>query len=97
MREREAFQELDYRAVFGTIAKWVTEIDDPARIPELVSRAFYTATNGRPGPVVVALPEDMLEERAAVAECLLRAVEPRRARPSRPHAANARRRRSGRS
>ena len=68
MRDREAFQELDYRAVFGSIAKWVTEIDDPARIPELVSRAFYTATNGRPGPVVVALPEDMLEERAAVAD-----------------------------
>ncbi len=66
MREREAFQELDYRAVFGSIAKWVTEIDDPARIPELVSRAFYTATNGRPGPVVVALPEDMLSERVDV-------------------------------
>ena len=68
MREREAFQELDYRAVFGSIAKWVTEIDDPARIPELVSRAFYTATNGRPGPVVVALPEDMLSERVEVAD-----------------------------
>jgi acetolactate synthase-1/2/3 large subunit len=66
MREREAFQELDYRAVFGSVAKWVTEIDDPARIPELVSRAFYTACNGRPGPVVVALPEDMLVERVAV-------------------------------
>ncbi|MBI4275271.1 MAG: thiamine pyrophosphate-binding protein [Rhizobiales bacterium] len=66
MREREAFQELDYRAVFGTIAKWVTEIDDPARIPELVSRAFYTASDGRPGPVVIALPEDMLIERVAV-------------------------------
>src|SRR5438552_12037230 len=66
MREREAFQELDYRAVFGSIAKWVTEIDDPARIPEIVSRAFYTACNGRPGPVVVALPEDMLVERVAV-------------------------------
>ena len=66
MREREAFQELDYRAVFGTIAKWATEIDDPARIPELVSRAFYTATSGRPGPVVIALPEDMLTERIAV-------------------------------
>jgi acetolactate synthase-1/2/3 large subunit len=65
-RDREAFQELDYRAVFGSIAKWVTEIDDPARIPELVSRAFYTASNGRPGPVVVALPEDMLRERVAV-------------------------------
>jgi acetolactate synthase-1/2/3 large subunit len=66
MRDREAFQELDYRAVFGSIAKWATEIDDPARIPEIVSRAFYTACNGRPGPVVVALPEDMLVERAAV-------------------------------
>src|SRR6201993_1772647 len=63
VREREAFQELDYRAVFGSIAKWVTEIDDPARIPEFVSRAFYTAMNGRPGPVVMALPEDMLVER----------------------------------
>jgi acetolactate synthase-1/2/3 large subunit len=66
MREREAFQELDYRAVFGSIAKWATEIDDPARIPELISRAFYTATSGRPGPVVIALPEDMLVERIAV-------------------------------
>ena len=43
MREREAFQELDYRAVFGSMAKWATEIDDPARIPEIVSRAFHTA------------------------------------------------------
>src|SRR5215831_9645919 len=68
MREREAFQELDYRAVFGSIAKWVTEIDDPARIPELVSRAFYTATNGRPGPVVIALPEDMLVEPAVTTD-----------------------------
>jgi acetolactate synthase I/II/III large subunit len=66
MREREAFQELDYRAVFGSVAKWATEIDDPARVPELVSRAFYTATSGRPGPVVIALPEDMLVERIAV-------------------------------
>ena len=66
MREREAFQELDYRAVFGSIAKWATEIDDTARIPELVSRAFYTASAGRPGPVVMALPEDMLVERIAV-------------------------------
>ncbi len=65
-REREAFQELDYRAVFGSMAKWVTEIDDPARVPELVSRAFHTAANGRPGPVVVAIPEDMLVERIAV-------------------------------
>ena len=66
MREREAFQELDYRAVFGSMTKWATEIDDPARMPELVSRAFHTAANGRPGPVVVAMPEDMLIERVAV-------------------------------
>jgi len=65
-REREAFQELDYRAVFGAMTKWTTEIDDPARVPEIVSRAFYTAANGRPGPVVVAIPEDMLTERVAV-------------------------------
>jgi acetolactate synthase-1/2/3 large subunit len=67
-RDREAFQELDYRAVFGSMAKWATEIDAVERIPEIVSRAFYTATNGRPGPVVVALPEDMLTERVAVAD-----------------------------
>jgi acetolactate synthase-1/2/3 large subunit len=66
MREREAFQELDYCAVFGSIAKWAVEIDDPTRIPELVSRAFHTACNGRPGPVVIALPEDVLTERVAV-------------------------------
>jgi acetolactate synthase-1/2/3 large subunit len=65
-REREAFQELDYRAVFGSMAKWATEIDDAARVPEIVSRAFHTAANGRPGPVVVAIPEDMLVERIAV-------------------------------
>ena len=70
MREREAFQELDYRAVFGTVAKWTTEIDDAARIPELVSRAFYTAADGRPGPVVIALPEDMLTDRVSVADAL---------------------------
>src|SRR5918911_4359864 len=68
MRDREAFQELDYRAVFGSMAKWATEIDDPARIPEIVSRAFYVATTGRPGPVVIALPEDMLTETASVAD-----------------------------
>ncbi len=66
MREREAFQEMDYRAVFGQAAKWATEIDDPARIPEILSRAFHVATSGRPGPVVIALPEDMLVELATV-------------------------------
>jgi len=67
-RGREAFQELDYRAVFGSMTKWADEIDDPARIPELVSRAFHVTMNGRPGPVVLALPEDMLVERVAVAD-----------------------------
>ncbi len=57
---REAFQELDYRAVFGSMAKWVTQIDRAERVPELIARAFAVATSGRPGPVVVALPEDML-------------------------------------
>jgi acetolactate synthase-1/2/3 large subunit len=64
IRDREAFQEVDYRRFFGGIAKWVTEIDDPARIPELVTRAFTVATSGRPGPVVIALPEDVLTEEA---------------------------------
>jgi acetolactate synthase I/II/III large subunit len=68
MREREAFQEVDYRAYFGSMTKWATEIDDPARVPEIVSRAFHTAANGRPGPVVVGIPEDMLVERIAVAD-----------------------------
>ena len=66
MRGRGAFQELDYRAVFGAMAKWVVEIDDAARIPEIVSRAFHVAMQGRPGPVVIALPEDMLVEAASV-------------------------------
>lgn len=68
MREREAFQEMDYRAVFGTQAKWVTEIDQVERIPELVARAFHVATSGRPGPVVIALPEDVLTEMAVVTD-----------------------------
>ncbi len=60
MRDREAFQEIDYKAFFGTVAKWVTEIENPDRIPEIIARAFHTALSGRPGPVVIALPEDML-------------------------------------
>jgi len=74
MRERDAFQEIDYRAMFGSFCKWATEIDDPARIPEIVSRAFHTACAGRPGPVVIALPEDMLTERVAVPDA--KAFEP---------------------
>src|SRR6266851_1214069 len=64
-RHREAFQEIDARAVFATMAKWVVEIDDPARTPEFIARAVRVATQGRPGPVVVTLPEDMLTEEAA--------------------------------
>jgi len=60
MRGREAFQELDYGAVFGTMAKWVVEVDRVERIPELLSRAWMVTLSGRPGPVVMALPEDML-------------------------------------
>lgn len=60
MKGREAFQEIDYRAVFGSMAKWAVEIDDADRIPEILGRAWITATTGRPGPVVIALPEDML-------------------------------------
>jgi acetolactate synthase-1/2/3 large subunit len=66
MRERGAFQEMNYRALFGSTTKWATEIDDPARIPEIVSRAFHVAMQGRPGPVVIGLPEDMLTDQAAV-------------------------------
>lgn len=60
MLEREAFQEIDYRRMFGQMAKWVAQIDDPSRIPEFINRAYAVATSGRPGPVVLALPEDML-------------------------------------
>jgi acetolactate synthase-1/2/3 large subunit len=60
--DREAFQEIDYRRMFGQMAKWVAQIDDAKRIPEYLSHAFHAATSGRPGPVVLALPEDMLAE-----------------------------------
>ena len=59
-RGRESFQELDYEAVFGPMAKWAFEIDDPERIPEVLARAYTVATSGRPGPVVLSLPEDVL-------------------------------------
>ncbi|SEJ94535.1 thiamine pyrophosphate-binding protein [Paraburkholderia diazotrophica] len=64
--DREAFQEIDYRRMFGQMAKWVAQIDDPRRIPEYMSHAFHTATSGRPGPVVLSLPEDVLSEACAV-------------------------------
>ena len=63
---QKAFQEIDYKQFFGSVAKWVCEIDDADRIPELVARAWTTALSGRPGPVIVALPENML--RAAVTQ-----------------------------
>ncbi|HEX7644058.1 MAG TPA: thiamine pyrophosphate-binding protein [Burkholderiaceae bacterium] len=66
--EREAFQEIDYRRMFGPLCKWVAQIDRADRIPEYVAHAFQAATSGRPGPVVLALPEDMLTDRAAVAD-----------------------------
>src|SRR5207249_12015783 len=66
--EREAFQEIDYRRMYGQMAKWVGQIDRVERIPEYVSHAFHTAMAGRPGPVVLALPEDMLFSEAAVAD-----------------------------
>jgi acetolactate synthase I/II/III large subunit len=65
---RGAFQEMDYRALFGSVAKWATEIDSAAQIPELIHRAFHIAMQGRPGPVVIALPEDMLVESGKAAD-----------------------------
>jgi acetolactate synthase-1/2/3 large subunit len=65
--DREAFQEVDFRKMYAPLAKWVTQIDMTERVPELLNQAFQVATSGRPGPVVVALPEDMLREEAAVA------------------------------
>ena len=59
-RDREAFQEIDYAQMYGSIAKWVAQIDRAERIPEYVARAFHVALSGRRGPVVLALPEDML-------------------------------------
>ncbi|MFT5180147.1 MAG: acetolactate synthase-1/2/3 large subunit [Alphaproteobacteria bacterium] len=67
-RGREAFQEVDYEAMFAPLAKWVVEVDDAARLPEIVSRAFSTAVSGRPGPVVVSLPEDMLTDLLEIAD-----------------------------
>lgn len=68
-RDRGAFQEVDYRAMFGGQTKWTAEIDDASRIVEYVSRAFHVALGGSPGPVVLALPKDMLEERVAPVPC----------------------------
>jgi acetolactate synthase-1/2/3 large subunit len=66
MLGRGAFQEMDYSAFFGSTTKWAAQIEDPSRIPEIVQRAYHVAMQGRPGPVVIALPEDVLTERADV-------------------------------
>jgi acetolactate synthase-1/2/3 large subunit len=78
--EREAFQEIDYRRMFGQMAKWVAQIDRADRVPEYVARAFQVATSGRPGPVVLALPEDMLTATATVPDA--KRYEPVQAAPS---------------
>ncbi|MEL6958935.1 MAG: thiamine pyrophosphate-binding protein, partial [Pseudomonadota bacterium] len=67
-RDREGFQEVDYKAMFGGLAKWVAEVNQTERLPEYIARAFNVAVTGRPGPVVLALPEDMLSARADVAD-----------------------------
>jgi acetolactate synthase-1/2/3 large subunit len=86
--DREAFQEVDYRRMFGQMAKWVAQIDRADRIPEYIARAFQVATSGRPGPVVLALPEDMLTTKASVADT--RAYAPTQASPSAPQIAQLR-------
>src|SRR5690606_34697375 len=66
--DREAFQEIDYRRMYGQMAKWVAQVDRVDRIPEYVARAFQVASSGRMGPVVLALPEDVLTQTAVVAD-----------------------------
>lgn len=85
-RDREGFQEVDFPAFFGPVCKWAARIEDAARIPEYVARAYATAMNGRPGPVVLALPEDMLESEA---ETLDRPKVTRTAQACDPDAINA--------
>jgi acetolactate synthase-1/2/3 large subunit len=75
--EREAFQEVDFRRMFGQMTKWVAQIDDAKRIPEYLSHAFHLAVSGRPGPVVLALPEDMLRSEVDAADAApYRTVKP---------------------
>jgi len=65
--DREAFQEVDFRKMFAPLAKWVAQIDMAERVPELINQGFQIAVSGRPGPVVLALPEDMLRDRRTAA------------------------------
>ena len=66
VKDREAFQEVDFKSFFGPISKWVAEVNDPDRVPEYMNRAFSLATSGRPGPVVIVTPEDMLTQMSKV-------------------------------
>ena len=81
MKGREAFQEIDYETAFKDIAKWTVEINDVDRIPEIISRAWFTAISGRPGPVVVALPENILTQETS-ASALTKAIFVEKAVPS---------------
>ena len=92
-QDREAFQEIDYRRMYGSIAKWAAQIDRAERIPEYVARAFRVATQGRPGPVVLALPEDMLASTADVDDAAR--VEPLAAHPAAAQIAELRERLAG--
>jgi acetolactate synthase-1/2/3 large subunit len=80
--DRDAFQEIDYRRMFGSVAKWVTQIDKAGRVPELIAHAFDVACSGRPGPVVVAIPEDMQRQHSAAPD-----VGPIGVAPAPPHPA----------
>ena len=86
--DREAFQEIDYRRMYGSVAKWAAQIDRAERIPEYIARAYRVAMSGRPGPVVLALPEDMLVARAECADASR--VEPIAAAPDEAQVAAAR-------
>ena len=86
--DREAFQEIDYRRMYGSVAKWAAQIDRAERIPEYVARAYRVAMTGRPGPVVLALPEDMLSARATCAD--VSRVEPVDAAPDAAQVARTR-------
>ena len=88
-RDREAFQEVDYRAFFGPLVKWAAEVDDTARLPEYIARAFAVAQSGRPGPVVLALPEDMLSARADAADIAPGPVLPAQTTPAQVGAVQA--------
>jgi len=86
MSDRDAFQEIDYRQMYGSVAKWAAQIDRAERIPEYVAHAYRVAMSGRPGPVVLALPEDMLTTRAEVGDAPY--VEPIAAAPPRDDVAD---------